>query len=210
MLHAFAAGAFFVSSLMGAPVSATVKTPPPPDKMVIEVEGVNGSGCPLGTAQVLPSPDNTAFTVLYSDYIAKAGSGAKADEFRRNCQLALNVHVPSGYTYAIAKTDYRGYLHLAPGAWGYQQANYYFQGYSQTARARHNFTGSYDGDWQSTDLVALESYSWAPCGEKRYLNINTELRVGTGSSGGGTLNMMTMDSTDTDLGTIYHLAWKRC
>jgi uncharacterized protein DUF4360 len=210
MFQALTAGALFLASL-ASPVSSPAKaTPPPDDKMTITVVGVNGSGCAPGTATVLPATDNTAFTVLYSEYAAQAGKGAAADEFRRNCQLALNVRVPSGYTYAIAKTDYRGYLHLVPGAWAYQQANYYFQGYSQTVRSRHNFGGPADGDWQSTDLVGLESYSWAPCGEKRYLNINTELRAGTGSSNGQSLNLIAMDSTDTSLGTVYHLAWKRC
>nr|WP_203818900.1 DUF4360 domain-containing protein [Actinoplanes ferrugineus] len=206
-----AAGALFLSTLAGSPVSSPAKfTPPPPDKMVIEVAGVNGTGCPLGSAQVLPALDNTAFTVLYSEYIAKVGNGAKPDEFRRNCQLALNVHVPTGYTYAIAKTDYRGYMRLDPGAWAYEQANYYFQGYSQTVRSRHDFGGPRDGDWQSTDMVELASYAWAPCGEKRYLNINTELRIGNGSASGANLSMITMDSTDTNLATIYHLAWKKC
>ncbi|MEU4245509.1 DUF4360 domain-containing protein [Actinoplanes sp. NPDC026619] len=211
MLQVLTAGALFLSSLVGSPLTSPAKaTPPPPDKMVIDVVGLNGTGCPGDSAEVLPALDNTAFTVLYSKYVAQAGSGSAPDEFRRNCQLALNVHVPSGYTYAIAKTDYRGYMRLVKGAWAYEQANYYFQGYSQTARSRHNFAGVYDGDWQVTDQVALESYSWAPCGEKRYLNINTELRIGTGSSDGKVLNMITMDSTDTALATVYHLAWKKC
>ncbi|GAA2649699.1 DUF4360 domain-containing protein [Paractinoplanes durhamensis] len=213
MLQALTAGVLFLSSLASpasSPASPAKATPPPSDKMTIALVGLNGSGCAPGTASVLTAQDNTAFTVLYSEYTAQAGKGAAPDEFRRNCQIALNVQVPSGYTYAIAKTDYRGYLNLAPGAWALQQANYYFQGYSQTARARHNFNSGNNGDWQTTDLVGLESYSWAPCGEKRYLNINTELRVGTGSSNGQTLNLITMDSTDTAIGTIYHLAWKRC
>src|SRR4051794_3787745 len=42
--------------------------PPPPDKIVIDVVTVNGSGCRPGTAAVAVSPDNTAFTVTYSEY----------------------------------------------------------------------------------------------------------------------------------------------
>jgi hypothetical protein len=214
MLQVLTAGALFLSSLVspaGAHASTQAKLdPPPPDKMIVEMVGMNGSGCPGDSAEVLMAPDNTTFTVLYSKYIAQAGKGSEPDEFRRNCQLALNVHVPSGFTFAIAKTDYRGYMKLVPGAWAYEQANYYFQGMSQTARLRHNFAGGYDGDWQTTDQVGLASYTWAPCGATRYLNINTELRIGVGSSNGQSLNMITMDSTDTTLGTIYHLAWRHC
>jgi hypothetical protein len=204
------AGALFLSSL-AAPISLPMKdTPPPPDKMVIDVVAANGSGCPAGTAYVLPSPDNEVITVTYSDYIAEVGGGADPSHFRRNCQLALNVHVPSGYTYAIAKTDYRGYGRLQKGAWGYEQASYYFQGDSHTARSKHNFDGYLDGDWQTTDEVGIESLVWAPCGGTRYLNINTELRVGIGNSDPKILNQLTMDSTDTNISTILHLAWKKC
>lgn len=45
---------------------------PPPDKIIIKVATVNGSGCPQGTAAVAVSEDNTAFTVTYSDYLAQA------------------------------------------------------------------------------------------------------------------------------------------
>lgn len=45
---------------------------PPPDKIVIKVATVNGSGCPQGTAAIAVSEDNTAFTVTYSDYLAQA------------------------------------------------------------------------------------------------------------------------------------------
>jgi uncharacterized protein DUF4360 len=211
MLQALAAaGALFLSSLT-SPVSAPSRVdPPPPDKMVVDVVAANGSGCPAGTAYVLPSPDNEVITVTYSEYIAQVGAGAPANAFRKNCQLALNVHVPQGYTYAIAKTDYRGYARLQRGAWGYQQASYYFQGDSHTARSKHNFDGYMDGDWQTTDKVGIESLVWAPCGATRYLQINTELRVGVGSSDPKSNSQLTMDSTDTKISTLLHLAWKKC
>lgn len=62
-----------VAALIGSTLPAQDTTPilePPPDKIVIEVATVNGSGCPLGTAAVAVSQDNTAFTVTYSDYLA--------------------------------------------------------------------------------------------------------------------------------------------
>lgn len=211
MLQLLTAGALFVSSL-AAPVTDTpMKVPPPPDKMVIDVVAANGSGCPLGTADVTVAQDNTAFTITYSEYTAMVGVGAKPLDFRKNCQIALNVHVPQGFTYAIASADYRGFAHLEAGATGYQAANYYFQGHTQTARARHNFAGYRDGYWQTTDVVGIGSLSFLPCGEMRYLNINTELRVSAGWSDTKTkTSFLTMDSTDADLKTVYHVAWKKC
>ncbi|MET7982124.1 MULTISPECIES: DUF4360 domain-containing protein [unclassified Streptomyces] len=183
---------------------------PPPDKIVISVATVNGSGCPQGTAAVAVSPDNTAFTVTYSTYLAQVGGNADPTAFRKNCQLNLNVHVPQGFTYAIASADYRGFASLQSGASSTEKASYYFQGSPNTASITHPFRGPYSDDWQSTDTTDWAQLVWAPCGVQRNFNINTELRVNAGTSTPGSSSFMTMDSTDGDISTVYHLAWKDC
>ncbi|MEY2248520.1 DUF4360 domain-containing protein [Streptomyces sp. SAS_267] len=183
---------------------------PPPDKIVISVATVNGSGCPQGTAAVAVSPDNTAFTVTYSDYLAQVGGNADPIAFRKNCQLNLNVHVPQGFTYAIASADYRGFASLQRGASSTEKASYYFQGSPNTASITHSFRGPYGDDWQATDTTDWAQLVWAPCGVQRNFNINTELRVSAGTSTPGSSSFMTMDSTDGDISTVYHMAWKEC
>jgi Domain of unknown function (DUF4360) len=186
-------------------------SPPPPDRIVIDVVTVIGSGCPTGTAEVAVSEDNTAFTVTYSHYLAQVGVGAKPTDFRKNCQLNLRVHVPQGFTYAIAEADYRGYASLQRGAYGIEKASYYFQGSPDNAAVSHRFNGAKEDNWQATDKVDYAQLVWHPCGAYRNLNINTELRVFAGSSNPkATTSFMTMDSTDGSIKTEYHLAWKRC
>ncbi|PWI18603.1 DUF4360 domain-containing protein [Streptomyces sp. Act143] len=183
---------------------------PPPDKIVIKVATVNGSGCPAGTTAVAVSEDNTAFTVTYSDYLAQAGGGSDPTAFRKNCQLNLIVHVPQGFTYAVASADYRGFAALQSGATGTQRASYYFQGSPNTASRSHPFSGPYNDNWQATDTTDWAQLVWAPCGVQRNFNINTELRVTAGSTSADKVSFMTMDSTDGDISTVYHLAWKEC
>ncbi|AWT43063.1 MULTISPECIES: DUF4360 domain-containing protein [Streptomyces] len=192
------------------PSSSPVFTDPPPDKIVIKVATVNGSGCPQGTTAVAVSEDNTAFTVTYSDYLAQAGGNSDPTAFRKNCQLSLVVHVPGGFTYAIASADYRGFASLQQGATAAQRASYYFQGSSQTAYRNHPLSGPYNDNWQATDETDWAQLVWAPCGVQRNFNINTELRVNAGTSAPGKVSFMTMDSTDGDISTVYHLAWKEC
>ncbi|MCW2640777.1 MAG: secreted protein [Dactylosporangium sp.] len=209
MFNAMVVGSVLLSVL--APPAAAQTTPPPPNKIVIDLVTVNGSGCPAGTAAVAVAPDNTAFTVTYSHYMAQVGVGAKPTDFRKNCQLNLSVHVPQGFTYAIAEADYRGFGHLENGATGLERANYYFQGQRQTAFINHSFAGPLNDDWYTTDWVDVAALVFAPCGEQRNLNINTELRVGAGSSDPAkTTSFMSMDSTDASIDTIYHFAWKKC
>ncbi|AZS74324.1 DUF4360 domain-containing protein [Streptomyces lydicus] len=214
MLSTLSAGAAVASLLLAGSASPTTTArfgdDPPTGKITITVATVNGSGCRPGSAAVAIAPDNTAFTVTYSEYLAQAGSGSKPTDSRKNCQIALNVHVPQGFTYAIARADYRGYASLAPGAKGLETAGYYFQGQQQTARKSHSFTGPYDSNWQTSDETDIDALVYAPCGEERYFNINTEMRVDAKSADPKSTSYMAMDSTDGSINTLYHFAWKEC
>lgn len=215
MFHEFAMGAL-LASMMVVPSSTTdplpidASVPPPAEKITVQVVTANGSGCPVGTAAVAPSPDNTAFTVTYSNYLAQVGPGVAVTEFRKNCVLSLLIHVPSGFTYAIAQADYRGFAYLADGATALERANYYFQGSSANTPISHSFTGPLDDNWQTTDVAVTTSLVYAPCGVDRNLNVNTELRVYAGTSAADSSSFMIMDSTDGSFSTKYHFAWKSC
>ncbi|MEZ0091939.1 DUF4360 domain-containing protein [Streptacidiphilus sp. EB129] len=208
-----AAASLLASSMVIGTTAAHARTADitPPGGFTISLVSVNGSGCPAGTASVAISPDNTAFTVTYSNYLAQVGAGASPTDGRKNCQLTAQINAPQGFTYAIAEADYRGYASLANGATGEERANYYFQGQTQTASASHDFPGPMDDDWQATDQTGVAALVFAPCGEIRDLNINTQLLVHAGTSDPATTNSyMTMDSTDGSVTTIYHLSWRTC
>ncbi|MGJ3559453.1 DUF4360 domain-containing protein [Streptomyces sp. INA 01156] len=179
--------------LLGSAVAAllTAATPahnpssvfddPPSDKIVIDIATVNGSGCPKGTAAVAVSEDNTAFTVTYSDYLAQAGGNSDPTASRKNCQLSLVVHVPQGFTYAIASADYRGFAALQPGAKGTQRASYYFQG-SPNTEYRTTSTTVPRRQLAGHGHHRLGPARLRPCGVLRNFNINTELRVSAGTT----------------------------
>jgi len=199
------------SMLMGPSGTSIVLTDPPDDKIVIDLMTVIGSGCPSGTAAVAVSPDNTAFTVTYSDYLAQVGVGAKPTDWRKNCQLNLVVHVPQGFTYAISSVDYRGFASLQAGASVVERAAYYFQGSQDNQVITHTFKGPLEDNWQVTDVTDIGAMVFAPCGELRNFNINTELRVSAGTSDvKKTTSFFTIDSVDGELDTTYHFAWKEC
>jgi hypothetical protein len=202
--------ALLASSLISSsPASAGgILDDPPDDHIVIDLVAMAGSGCRPGTADVAVSPDNTAFTAIYSEYLAQAGSGVPSTEGRKNCQLNVLVHVPQGFTFAIAKVDYRGYGLLQRGATASQRANYYFQGMSQSTFTNHPIAAPLDDNWIVSDEVPVAALVWHPCGEMRNLNINTELRVSRGTA--TETSFLTMDSTDGSIATTYHFAWREC
>ncbi|HYN92858.1 MAG TPA: DUF4360 domain-containing protein [Pilimelia sp.] len=182
---------------------------PPSGKVTVSVQTINGSGCPAGSASVDTNSDNTSFYVEYDKYVARDGGGAQPTEMRRNCQLSLLVNVPQGFTYAIARADYRGDLHLARGATAQQNAYYYFMGETPTAEVSTNFTGARSGHWQTTSVVEAAALVYAPCGQKLALNVNTDLRVNAGDAEKHK-NSISMNDSKGSLRTLFHFSWKRC
>jgi hypothetical protein len=190
---------------------ATEAAAPPSERISVEVVAVNGSGCPAGTAAVAAASDNSAFTVTYSRYLAQVGVGAGVTDFRKNCQLGLLVHVPQGFTFAVAQADYRGFAHLMSGATALQRAGYYIQAEPATTYVNHSFRGPYSDYWQTTDRADVATLIYSPCGQDTILNANTELRVSAGSSDSSkTTSFIAMDSADGSIKTTYHFSWKTC
>lgn len=198
------------ASMAMAPVVTIADSAPPPGQITIAAATVNGSSCRPGTTAVAISADKTAFTVLYSAYLARVGARVPPAESHRKCKLNIEIKVPHGYTYAVVQADQRGYALLQAGATATQRATYRFQGDPPRTATVHQFTGPYDDFWQTTDTTPVASRVYAPCGKARKINIDTELRVGSGTSAPGTGSFVAMDSTDGSVNTTYRLAWKTC
>jgi hypothetical protein len=182
---------------------------PPSDRITIDVVTVNGSGCPAGTAIVTVSRDNTSFRVRYRSYVAQAGGNSKPTDFRKNCQLNLLVRIPQGFTFAIARANYRGTANLKRGVSGLERAAYYFTGSPATAFVDHTLAGPFNNRWSFTDIKPVAQLVFAKCGKATNLNINTELRVrATGRP--AAKSTMTMSATTGDVDTIFHFSWKTC
>lgn len=197
------------AAMLLVPMAQPAQAEVPSGKITVDVVTVMGSGCPAGSAAVAVSPDNTAFTVTYSQYVAEVAPGMLASDSRKNCQLSLLVHVPGGFTYAVSQADYRGYASLAKGAQGIQAATYYFQGDSATAMSTHTFNGPMEDYWQVTDRAETATLVFKRCGVDVNLNVNSSLRVAKGTSGNAD-SYMVMDSTDGSFSTLFRFAWQRC
>ena len=178
----------------------------PEGAVTVEVVAANGSGCSPGTAAVFANPDKSGFRIRYYDFVAEAGGSADPTDRRKNCQIGALVTVPAGWTFAVAKADYRGRARLASGATGLQRTNYYWQGSSANSSTDESFDGPLSSYWHVTDAAPVLVYT--PCAEQRVLNINTELRVDAGSS--TSRSSMSMRSSEGDVDTLFNFSWTRC
>jgi hypothetical protein len=178
---------------------ATAVTPPTP--VTIDVLTVSGSGCQPATTAVAISPDNQAFTVTYSDF-AVQGHGQAA---HKDCTLTVQLNPPAGYTYGIDETDDRGFAHLDAGARGVETATYRFTGLP-TRHSTQTFSGPKDDDWQVTDQPDAGSVVHGPCNDRKPLTITEDLKL----DGQSATSFMTMDSTDGEVSSRFHLSWLKC
>lgn len=207
-----------ISTLLALVAALSVNAPTvtaaddvPVGRVTVDVVTANGSGCPAGTTEVTVADDNSEFTIAHRSYVARVGVGADPTDFRKNCQLSLDVRVPSGFTFGIVRADYTGRISLAAGAQAWQGANYYFQGDSDTDRRVHAFNGPLRDDWATTDTTNPGQVVYAPCDAHRLLNINTALRVSAGTSNPQvTSSWISMDSPDRNPNSRYRFIWKRC
>lgn len=205
--------AMALAAALLSPGAATEERPPP-GSVRIEPAVVSGSGCAVWpTTSVAVAPDNSGFTMSFGSSPVQVGVGSKPGDARKNCQFAMDVQVPKGFTYAVTGKEHTGYAHLAKGASGQLTVGHYFEGVSGRSSRTYRFTGPYDDAWLASDFDDIGINTYAPCGERRYLVLTTELRVDAGTSDPATttsvLGLNDMDPGGTATAR-YRLAWQRC
>lgn len=107
---------------------------PDPNDIYIQDVTYNGSGCKKGSddTTIVLSDDRKTMTVIYNDYIAKAGTGIDIGLSRRNCLLNIKVHTPQNFRFSISETTFHGYQDMGVACNGYVQSSYWFS--TQTGR----------------------------------------------------------------------------
>ena len=102
-----------------------------PSYVHIKKVSARGSGCPKGTAFIDISPDKKVFTAIFDQFqavIDPYDSSVRYADRHKRCDLALRVHVPSGWQFSVFQADYEGWYDLEPGVTMTQTSSYHFQG----------------------------------------------------------------------------------
>lgn len=166
-----------------------------------------GTGCPGGSVSATLSPDQSAVSILFDQYVAEAGSASGKSLDRKSCNIAIPVRVPQGYSVSIFKVDYRGFSSIPYGGRGQFRVEYFFAG-SQGLPANKILRSGVSQDYLYTDELAATALVWSACGANTNLRINTSLLVMSNSRRDDA--MATVDSADISNGIVYHIQWKRC
>jgi hypothetical protein len=165
-----------------------------------------GTGCPAGSASVALSPDNSALSILFDQYVVEAGGSKSFD--RKNCNIAIPVHVPNGYSVSVIAIDYRGFVGIPSGGRAQLNVDYFLAGGGRGVRTTKTFQGPYNSDYLKSDSLGLEAVVWSGCGADTILRANTTMLVQSNSR--RQTAMGTVDSADVQAGLVYHLQWRSC
>jgi len=177
------------------------------DSPSLGTPGYAGSGCRAGTASVTLSPDFTALSILFDNYIGEAGGSTGKPMDRKSCNIAVPVHVPQGYSVSLIKIDYRGFAAIPQGGRGVFRAEYFWAGV-RGPDFLINRQEPYNGNFLLQDELIASAVVWSPCGQSINLRVNTSTEIYTNRS--REQAMLTIDSADISTGLLYHLQWRRC
>lgn len=166
-----------------------------------------GSGCPQGSAAVALSPDNTALSILFDEYMAEAGGPNGRRLARKSCNLAIPLHVPQGFSVSLIKTDYRGFNSLPYGAYARFNTEVFFAGH-RGPRTQRTFRGQLEDDFFINNSNLAIANVWSRCGQDVNLRVNTSILVRTNRRKEEAFTIV--DSVDIEAGLIFHLKWRRC
>ena len=165
----------------------------------------NGTGCPQGSATAALSPDSKSLSILFGDFSVEAGGTTGRFLQRKNCDIAVPVHVPNGMSVSVINIDYRGFTSLPAGTMAMFNAEYFFAGTRGPAYSKV-FMGPNTESYLLRNNLTGAAVTWSPCGQDVNLRATTGMFVR--SSGASALS--TVDSADIRAGLIYSLQWRRC
>ncbi|KAI8893229.1 hypothetical protein BC833DRAFT_609098 [Globomyces pollinis-pini] len=195
-----------LSSVLAATVPIS-GAPPNPNQVYIKEITYGGTGCPANTVAIAMSEDRTTFTLIFDQFVASSGPGTTVTDFRKNCQVNVDLRYPSGFSYSIAQVDYRGYVNVPAGLTATQKSNYYFSGQQNQISAQSVFTGPYTKDYLVSDKIEIAKYVWSPCGSVARGNVNAQVRLEGNTSLAG---QITVDSIDGKVKQTFGIIWKTC
>ena len=167
-----------------------------------------GSGCPQGTVGSLisgpPGGLPNTLTLLFDAFEASQGSGVAARLRQVNCNIAINLLVPQGFSFSLFEAEYRGYADLPSGLRGVQTTTYAFQ-FSNSATFETEIRGPYEDEYERTDEVGTAVFS--PCGGSVPLNLRTSVALRGNRTSNASMNVEQITNRVTQL---YNFRWRRC
>jgi hypothetical protein len=202
--------ALLTAALAFAALPAAAQTSP--EGVAIRSISYAGSGCPAGSVTQWVSRDAGTLMLMFLNYAIDAiGPGIPLSYLRRNCQVAVDLAYPDGWSYALAGLTYRGFdADFDAGV----ALSLVSRSYFQRTPATTVFTAAVYGPLRSSaDIVAAGDgvLNWSPCHLTPALNVNQSMLMSTSNRRAARGSFSQHLETGPMYGEVVHeLVWKRC
>ena len=198
---------FFISISLGAIAQAA---PAAPHVTFGDAEA-HGSGCPNGTVHSTTSPDQTALSILFDQFVARAEGDRHHDSARCLIHVPLTVH--GKYQAQVVSVDYRGYNALTENTASRITAVFGFD-----LKWHHWYLPFYRNQRQKTfqgpntdpfDIAgAFRMPKWTPCGQSVRLVLDTKIEAVSGVGGEAKIGVDSIDAVNAPIKLAVN--WRRC
>ena len=163
-----------------------------------------GSGCPQGSLDFVPSEDGNGFSVIFQDYTVSAGVGSgNSGLARKNCSIAMPLHVPAGYSVALMKSSVEMDYSLPAQSSARLSLSAFFAG-SQGP----SFVKTMNSGFDSSSLITFNhvpgAIEWSRCGDDVILRLATSLLVRTSN------RFQAAEASIVALPSMFELQWRKC
>ncbi|HYX39017.1 MAG TPA: DUF4360 domain-containing protein [Oligoflexus sp.] len=183
-----------------------------PSYVGITMVSVNGSGCPKDSVQTNIAKDRLSFSLNFWDYLAEVKPGSTPSSQRKFCQISVDLDVPTGWRFAVAGFDYRGYIKLDEGIEAAHNTEYYIQGTGMQGNSVTNSKkGPQDNAFFYQQQVKIADQVWSSCEKQRTMQIKLKMQV-TNTDPNRFPNAEGTIGTDSVEGSFqkWKLSWSRC
>ncbi|KAJ3054070.1 hypothetical protein HK097_002715 [Rhizophlyctis rosea] len=190
----------------GAVASAPTKVAAPSSAAIGNVS-FSGSGCPSGTTSVLLATDKQSFQIIFDEYLASVGGKTVND--KKQCNIDIDLVVPTGYQYSLSAVNYRGGIFLDSKVTAELIATYKYTGSQGQAKKSTTWKGPMDYEsYVFTD--AFDSPAWSKCNpNKAPIQISSSISLSNTANKGGS-GLITSDSADGAFVQKYTIEWAKC
>ncbi len=185
----------------------------------INSASTSGAGCPSGSSDVTVSNDARTLSVLFDEFEALAGIGSGVDggadvtTRRVACNIAISLHIPTGYQAFLIGADFRGAVSLPPSGIAEFNREYFFAS-AKSPVLTSTWSGEVDNeDIDISDDLYADSFSHHRCGEDVILRSNTSLYITAPATADTALIQMdSLDYENTQHKTQfdYQFSYEKC
>jgi len=180
-----------------------------PNSKEVRVEKVTwaGTGCPPGSVVHDIGEDASVVSLSFSEYVAGTGTGMKATDARKNCNVRMTMSYPEGWSYTVASTILRGWAQIPKDCSANLGATYFFSGEKDDAFCQSTFKGPLAENYKHS--AEVDTLVWSKCGKKDkegpMFNVNSQASVSCKKDA-----LLGVDTQDTKFEMKMLLQWKKC